>query len=235
MNRPLEDQEARNQIETDLDCSMIVEAAAGTGKTTALLKRIVRVLAEGRAQVEEIVALTFTEKAASEMKLGLRSRLDQARAATEDPTQRQNLEGALTDLEKAHISTIHTFCAELLRERPVEADVDPAFEVMDEAEARRLYSETFGLWLQEKLDDPPEGVRRALRRFSKRGPVEVLRRAGWTLAEWRDFPTAWRRDAFARESQIDSLVEALHAFSDLTCHPKNARDPFYETHGERGA
>ena len=67
---------------------------------------------------------------------------------------------------------------------------------MTESEAERLYGEAFQLWLQEQLEDPPEGVRRSLRRaaFSNEdGPIGRLRRAGWTLVDWRDFPGAWKR------------------------------------------
>ena len=73
------DEHARQLIETAIDETLVVEAAAGTGKTTELVRRIVRVLAEGRADVREIVAVTFTEKAAGELKLRLRQHLEEAR------------------------------------------------------------------------------------------------------------------------------------------------------------
>ena len=69
------DAEARRAIDQDLDETLVVEAAAGTGKTTELVNRILRVLATGRAAMIEIVAVTFTEKAAGELKLRLRERL----------------------------------------------------------------------------------------------------------------------------------------------------------------
>ena len=65
----LDDQDARDAIATDLDSTFVVEAAAGTGKTTELVRRIVRVLATGKAGVGNLVAVTFTEKAAGELKL----------------------------------------------------------------------------------------------------------------------------------------------------------------------
>ena len=148
---------------------LIVEAAAGTGKTTELVGRIVTMLAEGRAEVGEIVAVTFTEKAAGELKLRLRERLDRARTdASADSERRARLDKALKGLEEAHVSTIHGFCADLLRERPVEARIDPLFEVLTESSSARLFDEAFGRWLQEQLADPPEGVRRALRRSGLR-------------------------------------------------------------------
>jgi len=76
---PLVDQHARDEIRNDLDSTVIVEAAAGTGKTTELVQRIIAILAEGRAKVDQIIAVTFTEKAAGEVKLRVRSELEKAR------------------------------------------------------------------------------------------------------------------------------------------------------------
>ena len=70
------DAEARHAIAAALDDTLIVEAAAGTGKTTEMVTRIVRTVATGRATMDEIVAVTFTEKAAGELKLRLREALE---------------------------------------------------------------------------------------------------------------------------------------------------------------
>src|SRR5213080_964971 len=113
-----DDADARQAIKDDLDTTLVVEAAAGTGKTTELVNRILRVLATGRAKMIEIVAVTFTEKAAGELKLRLREALERARAKATDPGVCAALEEALKTLEEAHVNTIHGFCAELLRERP---------------------------------------------------------------------------------------------------------------------
>ena len=77
----LEDVDARLAISNALDETFVVEAAAGTGKTTELVERIVAVLAEGRATMDEIVAVTFTEKAAGELKLRLRAALEDSQRA----------------------------------------------------------------------------------------------------------------------------------------------------------
>src|SRR5712672_2597172 len=92
---PPADAEARRAIADDLDDTLIVEAAAGTGKTTELVRRILRVLATGRARMVEIVAVTFTEKAAGELKLRLREALEQDRADAADEDVRRRLEQAL--------------------------------------------------------------------------------------------------------------------------------------------
>jgi ATP-dependent helicase/nuclease subunit A len=226
------DTDARTIIAHFLDETVVVEAAAGTGKTTELVRRIVQILATGRATVDALVAVTFTEKAAGELKLRLREALERARAAAVDDVS-DRLDAALTSLEEAHVSTIHGFCADLLRERPVEACVDPLFAVLTESQAERLFEEAFGGWLQGELSDPPEGVRRALRRSVWSGfgrttredtPIDRLRRAAWELAQWRDFTAPWARLVFTREADIDGLVVDLHEFAALTENPSYAKD-----------
>ena len=229
--RVKDDAEARRAIAEDLDDTLIVEAAAGTGKTTELVNRILRVLSTGRATMGEIVAVTFTEKAAGELKLRLRETLEQDRADAPSETVRGRLELALEKLEEAHVNTIHGFCAELLRERPVEARVDPLFAVLTEPQADRVYARAFGAWLQDALRNPPEGLRRALRRtsgaFDAGGPIGRLRGAGRMLADARAFPHPWDRPPFERAAEIDRLVAALHRFAALTASPLSARDNLY--------
>ena len=137
----------RSLIETAVDQTLVVEAAAGTGKTTELVKRIVRVISTGRADIRNIVAVTFTEKAAGELKLRLRQRLEEERQQAGEPAA-SRLGAAVRKLEEAHVSTIHGFCADLLRERPVEAGVDPLFRVLTEGQARALFDQAFDAWLQ---------------------------------------------------------------------------------------
>ena len=223
----LVDQHARDQIRKDLDRNMVVEAAAGTGKTSELVQRIIAVLAGGRASIDQIIAVTFTEKAAGELKLRLRSDLERARAQANESKRHRYLEEALAHLEEARVSTIHSLCADLLRERPVEAQIDPEFEVMTEVQSQGLYRQAFRLWFQRRLESLPEGIRRFLRRRSRDSATEALSRAGWELADWRDFPARWRRDTFAREQEIDRLVEQLHAFADVTKDPGSATNMLF--------
>ncbi len=229
------DADARHQIEHTLDRTIVVEAAAGTGKTTELIKRMLRVLGTGLTTVDHLVAVTFTEKAAGELKLRLRRELEAAHQRAQGD-EAQRFEHALQNLEDAHIGTIHAFCAELLRERPVEARIDPIFTVLTEPQAQRLYEEAFAQWFQQALADMPDGVRRSLRRSSRPvgggdssddGPVDRLRRAGWDLVEWRDFEASWVRPAFAREAALRALVDAVHAFASLSARPSSPRDSLY--------
>jgi len=148
-----EDAAARTRIRESLDESLIVEAAAGTGKTTELIQRILAVLRSGRTTVDKIVAVTFTRKAAGELRLRLRVELDKARLAAKDANEIRFLEDAVARLEEAHLGTIHSFCAEILRQRPVEAQLAPGFEEIDEAQALSLYSRAFDSWIQQRLQE----------------------------------------------------------------------------------
>jgi ATP-dependent exoDNAse (exonuclease V) beta subunit len=226
-------------IQSALDDTLIVEAAAGTGKTTQLVARIVRLIQTGRARVTEIVAVTFSEKAAGELKLRLREELERARiAAPTDTDPARLLDTAVLEFEEAHISTIHGFCAELLRERPVEARIDPSFEVLTETHSDRLFDEAFAAWLETALHAPGEGLRRSLRRpryvswwrdsNETDGPLERVKRAGRELLQWRDHPAPWKRPVWDRAATIDQVVESVLHVAEMTAHPIYERDVLFQ-------
>jgi len=129
----------REKILKDLDRTMLVEAAAGTGKTTSMVGRMVALLAEGKCEIHTLAAITFTKKAAAELRERFQAELAKG-AKTGVGESRRRLERAASHVEKAFIGTIHSFCARLVRERPVEAGVDIAFEEMDDEEDR-VFSE----------------------------------------------------------------------------------------------
>jgi ATP-dependent exoDNAse (exonuclease V) beta subunit len=210
----LRDAEARRRILEEFGSTFFVEAAAGTGKTTALVGRIVS-LVRGAGTLNRIVAVTFTEKAAGEMKLRLRSEIEKSRSKV-TLEERVRLDRALEELELARIGTIHSFCGDLLHERPIEAGIDPLFDVASEEEAEEIADAAFEDWFQTILADPPEGVRRILRRRSRgQSPREQLRNAMQTLREHRDFPAPWRRQAFDRNGAIDMLMTELSGLGAL--------------------
>ncbi|HET6342690.1 MAG TPA: UvrD-helicase domain-containing protein, partial [Gemmatimonadota bacterium] len=143
------DQAARDRIVEALDRSMLVEAGAGSGKTTSLVDRAVALVSTGTARVEEIAAVTFTRKAAAELREKFQERVERGLADADEGATvevRERLNQALRRIDGAFIGTIHAFCARLLRERPIEAGLDPGFREMtgpDEREMRRDF------WLRE--------------------------------------------------------------------------------------
>jgi ATP-dependent helicase/nuclease subunit A len=227
LSQPQSDEEARQRIRTSLDESLIVEASAGTGKTTVLVERIVEVLRQGKAKVHQIAAVTFTNKAAGELKLKLREELDKKRHGS------PNIENALKHLEEASIGTIHSFCAQILRERPVEACIDPAFVELNEQEGDRLYQRAFRSWLEKRLGVESPALKRAFARLAWRDswddspPLEQLRWAGKKLVEWRDYDGAWKREPFSRDEEIDTIVRLVRELSDLSAKPRRVTDNLY--------
>lgn len=217
------DHEIRERIARDLDTTFVVEAAAGTGKTSTLVSRMLGVLESGRGRLDQMVAVTFTEAASGELKIRLRAEIERRRIESDDAAVQTRLEQALARLEAARIGTIHGFCADLLAERPVEARVDPRFQVATEDVSRVLVSQAFDRWFEEVLADPPEGVRRALRRGRRgEGPRKALRQAASTLIKRRDFPAPWAASPIDRKVRIDTLIADLRALAmRAEAYPEN--------------
>jgi ATP-dependent helicase/nuclease subunit A len=142
------DEPDREAIRTDLDSNLLVEAAAGTGKTTSLVDRMLALVREGKATVDRICAVTFTVKAAAQLKERFQLGLERAIPAETDPIRRDRLAEALEGIDRGFIGTIHSFCARLLRERPVEAGVDPEFVELDETEDVLLREEAWERYKQ---------------------------------------------------------------------------------------
>jgi len=130
------DNAARARIARGLDTTFLVEAGAGSGKTQSLVGRMVALLASGRSTIDTLAAVTFTRKAAAELRGRFQVGLERARTEEKDPAVRARLDAALQSLERSFIGTIHSFCARLLRERPVEAGIDPEFRELEEHEDR---------------------------------------------------------------------------------------------------
>jgi len=139
----LPDAAERLRIEGEecLDTNFLVEAAAGTGKTTSMVRRMTALVASGKAPVHRIAAVTFTRKAASELKVRFILQLEDALSEavkSGDGERADRIRDAVENAGRCFVGTIHSFCARLLRERPVEAGVDPAFTEMDEDEDEQL-------------------------------------------------------------------------------------------------
>lgn len=155
INRPPPDQQQRELIVCELDRSMLVEAAAGTGKTTAMIRRMVALLAGGRCCIDTLAAVTFTRKAAAEIRVRFQVALEQAVAAAEG-TARDRLRAALEHIDECTIGTIHSFCARLLRQRPIEAGVEIDFTEIDEDTDRQLRQRAWRQYVDSLIatDDP---------------------------------------------------------------------------------
>jgi ATP-dependent helicase/nuclease subunit A len=126
----LPDQASRDRITGDLAVNLLVEAGAGAGKTTEMVRRMVALVRSGTARVDEIAAVTFTRKAAAELRERFQTALEkELRASLSEQAldTAARLDAALRSIDQSFLGTIHAFCARLLRERPLDAGLDPAF------------------------------------------------------------------------------------------------------------
>jgi len=153
------DHAVREQVRTRLGENLCVEAGAGTGKTTILVDRVVALLRAGLPP-ERLVAITFTEKAAAELAARVRLAMQEAAATAADEHERAHLQRAAHDLTRAHIETIHAFASSLLRERPLEAGLDPGFSVLEGVPAQVAFEDAWDAWLTAELaaDTPPRAL-----------------------------------------------------------------------------
>ena len=148
------DQPARDRIATDLVENLFVEAGAGTGKTTALVGRMVALVLDREMPIESIVAITFTERAAMELRDRFRLSLEGVARSDNEGNHRLLAEQALTDIDLAAISTLHGFARRILAEHPLEAGLPPTFELLDEVTSRLTFNDRWNDLEHHLLDDP---------------------------------------------------------------------------------
>jgi ATP-dependent helicase/nuclease subunit A len=130
----LNDQRTRDRIVSELDENLLVEAGAGSGKTHMMAARMAAGVASGAYAIERMAAVTFTRKAAAELRGRFQLALESELALASDVSRGNRSRLALSNLERFFAGTIHSFCAHLLRERPVEAGVSPGFTELEEVQ-----------------------------------------------------------------------------------------------------
>jgi ATP-dependent exoDNAse (exonuclease V) beta subunit len=171
------DEPTRQAVRTELDATLFVEAGAGTGKTTALVGRVLALVGSGRAGLGQIAAITFTEAAAAELRDRITDELERRlEAGHRDPDPerpgdpdgtgewRARYAAALEEVDAAPIGTLHGFARRLLSEHPFEAGLPPTFEVLDDVRSGVAFEERWTRFLDDLLGEPVHGraVSRAL-------------------------------------------------------------------------
>jgi ATP-dependent helicase/nuclease subunit A len=220
---PPPDQAARERVLRDLDATLLVEAAAGTGKTTGLVGRMVELVRSGRCAIDALAAVTFTRKAAAELRSRFSARLEEA-ARTASGPERERLAAALARGEACFIGTIHSFCARLLRERPIEAGVDVGFEELDEDADGLLREEAWEAFVAELFAaDPPDA---RLERLDALGlEIGQLREAFLAFCDYPDVES-WP----AADTDLGDLAGERAALRAYLAHIR-ALHPFPEERG----
>lgn len=149
MSKSIVDQDARDKIKNNLTTNFLIEAGAGSGKTTSLVERMVNLIYSGTCPIQKIVAITFTRKAADELKLRFQVELEKKWKDETDAMKQKRLSDAIQNMEQCFIGTVHAFCSKLLRERPMEAKLDINFQELEEAEDDDLLEEAWHLYLYQ--------------------------------------------------------------------------------------
>ena len=143
---------ARRAAAEDLDRNLFVEAGAGTGKTTALVTRIMALVRSG-VPLSDVAAITFTEKAAAELRERLRRELVAARRQAPGE-QAELFRRALDDLDGAAVCTLHSFAQRILREHTSEAGLPPRLEMLDEIGADMDFADAWERFVEDLLAEP---------------------------------------------------------------------------------
>ena len=215
--RPTEEQ--RKSI-ADIESSFPVTAGAGSGKTFVLTHRYFQILAEQTAGLDEILTITFTEKAANQMQdkiRGLITRFARGEQPGEFPPvplqdtaipDQSYWEELLDTFERAYISTIHGFCARIIRESAVEVGLDPGFDVMDERMTALNRPEVVRQTLFDLIRRENESVALWLRRYSLGQILRTFHRMIRHRIEYSELPDFYLSDD-SEESHLRRIKDRL--------------------------
>lgn len=181
--KAIADEAERLRALTDLKSCLLVEAAAGTGKTSLLAGRVVMLLAAG-TDPGSIAAITFTELAAGELRQRIASYLERilqgkipdelrpAMPSGPDAVQKATLRAAADRLDELTCGTIHSFCHDLLLTYAVEASIDPGAEILDGDQADFAFDAIFNRWWRDRLDrDAPASTSDPITSVARRDPI----------------------------------------------------------------
>ena len=270
-DRVLPDADARRQAATDFESNLIVLAGAGTGKTSLLVERVLNAIGSGVATMSEIGAITFTEKAAGEMRERLTLGLEGLRSLTrgeEQPDEgdeagraylflreqsgyspvevADRVLQAMEQLDASTVTTIHGFCAELLRSNPLEAGVDPGFAVDSGERADQLLDATWRSFVDDELGVSaarPEIWTRILSQYPLQVAADIARSlAGFNIpaalleAPWPGLsePQALLGPCTVLAAEIESLLERQSGMSRTPREFLESAALVLRTFGERG-
>jgi ATP-dependent helicase/nuclease subunit A len=195
----------------DRSRDLFLHAGAGSGKTAVLVERFCEAVCaeegpDAETAVADVLAFTFTERAAAEMKRRVRAELRRRAAAEPEPERARRLRAAAREAEGAWISTIHAFCQRLLAAHPLAAGLDPRFAVLDEAAAGRLAAESFDAAFERFAAEPGDERIELAAAFRVRGLRELVVGAHAELRSRGEQPLL----PPAREPDLAGTLARLH-------------------------
>lgn len=219
-----------------LDRHLSVTAGPGAGKTTVLVERYLEILRTKKVSVDNVVAITFTNRAANEMRERVRSEIDKLLRDASGDERRRWLRHKRA-LEGAVITTIHGFCSRLLHEFPVEANIDPQFVLLDEHQAMMLLEAVVDETLSDAIHHGNEKIVQLAQGVGGRGSLAAMlvdfylkyRGEGLSLAEIKERTLANHADKYeyaAALRELDTRVSEVLAVSVRTPVARQKRDKF---------
>lgn len=172
--------------------NILVSAGAGSGKTTVLVERVLRMILEEKADIDELIVVTFTRAAAANMKEKIHSRIRSALKQESLPdADREHLQGQLMKVFGARICTLDSLCMDIVRENFQSVDIDPGFRVADEAEVTLLKQDVLSNMIEAHYTEPTE-----------------------------DFLTLVNYYTDKNEARLEDIILTLHKFSQSHPDPK---------------
>ncbi len=213
----------------NIDKHICVTAGAGSGKTTVLVQRYLKILRSGKATPRQIVAITFTKKAAAEIKARIIEELH-------DDRNRDIRENCIEEMNTAPISTIHSFCARILREYPFDAKIPASFTIIEGIEQRLLFQKVIKSTFDDivsKAENPfYSDIEYCLyrtrnkqylidllsRMVNERSTIESLRQTVYENINNTEIPQVWYdifNASILAENQLSEFLDCLHTILQI--------------------
>lgn len=192
--------------------NILVSASAGSGKTFVMIERVIRLITENKAKVSEILAVTFTEAAATEMKERLKKAL-----SDKINDGREDLSFQLNDVASSDISTMHSFCARLIRLYFFVAGVSPDFKIIDAVEATNLKNRSIAKVMREKYTENSEQFNSFLDKFIKKRSDASLRETVLSLYEFANVEADPESiyDLYKNSYTVDGYIKLCSEYKDF--------------------
>lgn len=189
-------------------CNLLIAAAAGSGKTAVLVERIIRIITneENQVDIDRLLVVTFTSAAASEMRERIASAITKA---LEKSPNSKNLQKQLTLLSRANITTMHSFCLDVIKNNFHIIDLDPAFRILDETEGMLLRSEVLEELFEDKYENDDKEFLDLVEAYSDSKSDDKLKDIVLDLYKFSmsgPWPQRWLRDK-SEEFNINTIEE----------------------------
>ncbi len=230
MDNRLGDSEVREKATGVLDCNFVIDAGAGSGKTTLITRRLLNLIIDGEVSLSRIVAITFTKKAAGQLQFKIKELLEKSLENNSLPDYKKLLiKRALQDLQVSYISTIHSFCHLMLSERPFEANLDPYFKELDDISKNKLIQEEWKIFWERIVSEEREDITNLLRYVDKNIGRNIMN-LGMLIVENSDLNIPKGSTAFTEGTTelVESMLSTAEQISSMLPSCIDKSDKGYE-------